>query len=350
MREGPGNDKINRRDFLRTTVGASLSAFIPHGEALAKELEFLPSPFEQRDIEVQKLTAITKMLAGFWDQPKVRAFAGEHYLSGAKEKEAALSVLKSESLMYIPSSDEIADVMKRNRESLNTLVGGTKKDKCGLFIDGDTQRLYVLERLSESTIRFIKAYPVSTSQERWSNDPSSGGTPVGLHRIVEMRAGLLGEVVNASGPNGKNTVALPVREHGKIATRQFVQGLGGEGSGVAEMITRRFLIAGPTTPPSRGINIHGTNRIELLGQRGSGGCIRQSNVDITDLAQYVEVGNLARANTGEVRGGTPVMIHVSPEGLSKPAPAMRRPAWDANPKQEQKKDDLPPDIRDVTGK
>ena len=276
------------------------------------------------------MQAVAALVAGFWNQQKARAHIAQKYFGGSREQSEVQRKLHDESRMFIPAPEKCEEVWKRNSAALTELARAIPSGKYGIFVDGDEQTMYILKHQAENGAQFIKAYPVSTSYEPWSNAPSSGGTPIGLHRIAEERRGMLGEIVAASKPNGTDNVRMHIPINGKMESKAFVNSLVGSGGGVAEMITSRLLLVGPSTPQKRAINIHGTNRSNLLGTRASGGCIRQSNVDVTDLSRYIEVGRMTKEGGTEVSGGTPVMIQ-----------ATWRKGPDAQRPEQEKRDNVP---------
>jgi hypothetical protein len=147
---------------------------------------------------------------------------------------------------------------------------------------------------------------------------------------------MLGEVVSALNKNADVFTSVKVREGSKIRTHTFVNSLTSGGDAVAEVITAQFLLTGPTTPVSRGIRIHGTNRVNQLGKRGSGGCIRESNVDMYDLFNYVDVGS-------------PVMIaatKLSPEEVARER--KKHNLMEATPEREAPRKDIRTNLMDRT--
>ncbi len=293
-------------------AGVSLSALrIPHAEAGSGKAEFFASSLDQNMLEEQKTKSADTLIDDFWNYPHVRNHITRNYLGGSSEQNDVRRKLRDESRMFIPTPKQCEDVYQSNVAHLDELAQNIPKEKYGIFLDGDTQKLYVLKNLGQNRVQFIKGYPVSTSHEEWSNELHSGGTPIGLHHIAEERRGMLGEIVAASKPNGTDNVGMDVLMDGKTERRIFVKSLVGGTGGVAEMITQRLLLVGPNTPPSRAINVHGTNRTNLLGIRGSGGCVRMSSVDVTDLSTYIDVGFLIKEGGTEILGGTPVMIQAT---------------------------------------
>jgi hypothetical protein len=204
--------------------------------------------------------------------------------------------------MYVPDAAECTDTTSRNMAQLKELSKSMRLREYGLFVDGDKETLYLLQRSGKNECRFVKAYPISTSRENWSNEADSAGTPLGLHRIASMHAGFLGEVLSDPDRSDLGFALITVRRHGKAEKKRFVRSLISEGGdAVAEIITRAMLVVGKKTPPSRGIFLHGTNRTDRLGEPDSGGCIRMSNVDITNLAHSVRAS----------RNGTSLYIHAT---------------------------------------
>ena len=234
--------------------------------------------------------------------------------------------------MYIPTPEKSSEVLQKYRDSLTGLAAHIPEQKFGFFLDGDEQALYVLQNAGQNKIQFTKAYPTSTSKEAWSSKPNSAGTPLGLHYIAEGRKGMLGEVVAPALRNSRYEVKIPFSEKGKTIQKIFATDLLGRKVQIPTIITSAFLLVGPTTPPTRAIFMHGTNKVHMLGKPDSGGCIRLSNVDSYDLANYVDIkmGKLLEygKKMPEVRSGTPVMIAATKE---RPGMAPIPEAASANP-------------------
>ena len=307
-------ENIDRRQaLLGALAGATLLALRPRSaEAQAEGPTFFASSFQQEQLERQKVTAVDELINGFWNQPRVREHITKAFFDGTQDPSEIRRFLLQESRMYLPTVDKSAEVLRKYSEKLTELSRQIPEQRYGLFLDGDEQALYVLQNAGQNRIQFIKAYPTSTSREAWSNNPNSAGTPLGLHYIAEGRKGMLGEVVAPALRNSRYEVKIPFSEKGKTIRKTFVTDLFGRRVQIPTIITSAFLLVGPTTPPTRAILMHGTNKVHMLGKPDSGGCIRLSNVDSYDLANYVDIkmGKLLEygKKMPDVRSGTPVMI------------------------------------------
>lgn len=290
----------NRRDVLKGALLAAIGGFSASGVEAKEPLELVPSEVTSEKLLEEKKRATGAVIESFWYEDTVRNHVVHSFFNTEPGTEPTKSdiekMLLPESLMYIPGESECASVNK-HWKPLSELVSVIKPGSYGVFILGDTQRMYLLKKEGQK-VRYIKAYPVSTSREEWSRKSDSAGTPLGLHRIESEKRGMLGEVVSAVNKHADQFVQIPVTETGKEVVKTFVRSLSSGTDAVAEIVTGTFLITSKETLPSRGIQIHGTNRTNRLGVPGSGGCIRVSNVDVYDLFQYIEVG-------------TPVMIHAT---------------------------------------
>lgn len=322
--------KINRRQAFGVLAGAALSLRLRSAEAETNGPEFLASSLQQKELGEQKVKAVNELINGFWNQPQAREHIRRSFFKGAKDRAEIGRMLQNESRMYIPTPQKSEEVRERTLPQLTELSKAVSEKKYGLFVDGDEQTLYVLQNIGKDKIQFVKAYPVSTSREVWSNGANSRGTPLGLHRVAQGKRGVLGEVVSSPMRGVREFARISMRENRVNRKKTFVRSLASGGDAIAEIVTAAFLLTGPTTRSTRGIYIHGTNRTNQLGQPGSGGCIRMSNVDVYDLSKYLEVGKL-QDDEMTAPGGTPVMLHATKNVVE--APKRRTaPETDQDPK------------------
>ena len=122
-----------------------------------------------------------------------------------------------------------------------------------------------------------REYPVSTGAAPPSEREGSGGTPQGLHRVVE-RIGddaPLGMIFEGRRPTGRIATIPPGNpdEPNRITTR---------------IMRLRGLEPGRNAGPGcdsyeRFIYIHGTNREDRIGTPASGGCVVLANHDMLRL-------------------------------------------------------------------
>ncbi len=263
--------------------------------------------------------------------------------------------------MTIPDAAELLKLRERsvypeggrNVSAIDTLALQIPEGKYGLYMDGDSQRLYLLGNRG-GAVEFVASFLTSTSAQEWSNKPQSGGTPLGMHRMVAYQKGKLGQVLSKTDEATNKFPRVPIKSGGKNTQEPFVRSLN-QAVDPAAIITDAFALWGPSTPLSRGVFIHGTNREDTLGARYSGGCVRMTSVDAHVLAgtdergvPYIEVGALDKKGK-TARGGSPVMIHVYPSEKSRKAPSLK-PAWEANPSRNDtvRPDGLTPGLKDVT--
>ncbi len=133
--------------------------------------------------------------------------------------------------------------------------------------------------------------PISTSRHGLGNQPDSGATPLGWHRVVEVigKRGPLGQAFVSRRPVGAPLPPAAWRE------------------GDDDRILSRILRLQGCVPALNGnsferfIYLHGTNREDRLGRPASAGCIRMANGVIADWADrldedntWVWIGNLDR--------------------------------------------------------
>jgi len=355
---------MDRREFLKRTGGAlagALSNTLPSLARASDEPTYLESALTPKELEQHKTRSAEALVADVWSDEQMRAFALSHFFHDAQTPEAAQEKLKHSSTMAIPSATELQELQQRsvyaergrNTSALDELAFQIPEGKYGLYVDGDTQKLYLLGNRT-GTLEFVASFLTSTSAKEWSNKPDSYGTPLGLHRIVHHRAGKLGQILSRTMELEGHFPKVTVEVGGEARQEYFVRTLN-HAIDPAVIITDAFALWGPTTPLERGVFLHGTNHEDTLGARYSGGCVRMANVDVHLLTgtdergvPFVEVGALDKSGKSG-RGGTPVMIHVSP-GEKSGRPASSKPAWDANPPREASQQDrLPPGFKDVTG-
>lgn len=124
--------------------------------------------------------------------------------------------------------------------------------------------------------RLVKVWPCSTSKFGIGFEEGSNRTPLGAFRVMEKH----GE--NAS----KHTIFKSRKPVGEWTPGEKTD---------ADLILGRILwLEGAeernANTKERYVYIHGTNQEELIGQRGSHGCVRMRNQDVVDLFEIVEVG------------------------------------------------------------
>lgn len=313
---------MSRRSLVKRMAAvfaaSKLPSFVRNTEAEISRPVFEFQPLLTKEsIREHRSDAIDELLNQFWHDENIREFALEHYFDISEREQASLSeealwnkahsMFLRESAMYVPRPDVCESVFRENREKISRLAREIPEGKHGLFVSGGRQRLYVLKKV-EGKIYFVKGYKCSTSREEWSHVEGSHGTPPDMHWIVEEKAKVLGEAVSS----GKYADDFETVRDDNGRPRTMVRSLKHGTDRIAEMVTRRFLLWGQNTPRSRAINLHGTNRTDLLGEEGSGGCIRLSNIDIQDIAQYIEVGVPGTNSKRSESQGTPIMLHYGP--------------------------------------
>src|SRR3989344_986764 len=204
--------------------------------------------------------------------------------------------LREESEMWIPSAIETGKLQEKYADGLSKLNKEIKLNGHGLFLDRESQSLFVIKKNTKGSLEFMKAYPVVTSHEDWNNKAGTRGTPTGLDTVKMVREGFLGEVLstlNRHADDREHFESIRVNDKGKSRIATVVKGFTLETQPIPEVITMAFLLDG-----ERGIWIHGAPRkglstipsAERREKAGSSGCIRASNVDVIDMAQYVTVG------------------------------------------------------------
>ncbi len=305
--------EINRRELLKGTLSVAAIALLPGTpEASERRFKYFSSELTPQTLERQKKRAIdslAKSIPSSDDADHLRAY---------------IPYLSSESQMYIPDPNELRSVLEKSSVQLDELATALPEGSFGLFafadIDDSTgmrrQRTYVVRKNAQNSVQFVKAYKISIAEKGFGNEPDSGQTPLGLHRIQSKTIGNFGEVVSARKKyvqDDKHFTHIP--QNGK--DRWYVNSFGREsGNEIAEVVTDEYLLVGPNTPASRAIRAHATNRSGELkadqswnslldGKSLSGACLRFSNVDLRDAGL-----------SGYIDSGTFVMIHATPAALA----------------------------------
>jgi len=355
---------MDRRKFLEGTGGVLASALgsaLPSLAEAAAAPKYLESILTPESLEKHKARSAEALVADVWNDPHVRDFALDHFFRDAPTPEAAQEKLRRSSTIAVPGTAELVNLRERSVyaeggrdvSAIDKLALQIPEGKYGLYVDGDTQKLYLLGKRG-GAVEFVASFFTSTSAQGWSNKPQSGGTPLGLHRLVAYQGGKLGQVLSKTDESTNKFPRVPVKSGGRTMQEPFARSLN-QAIDPAAIITDAFALWGPSTPLSRGVFLHGTNHEDTLGAQYSGGCVRMTNVDVHILTgtdergvPYVEVGALNKSGKA-IRGGSPVMIHVSRSERSRKAPSLK-PAWEANPPRndELRLDGVLPGFRDVT--
>lgn len=183
-----------------------------------------------------------------------------------------------------PNSPD-SDLRKMIRENIDRIRSlGQSAPSRWVLVDVARQRLALLENEEVVLVR-----PVSTARAGIDCRQDSGGTPDGLHRIVEK--------IGADHDWGTEFVSR--RATGR--RWQPEEPDRGEAAEEGDLILSRILtLEGLEEGRNRGpgvdslaryIYIHGTNHENHLGQPVSHGCIRMSNDDVMDLFEKLEPGD-----------------------------------------------------------
>ena len=165
------------------------------------------------------------------------------------------------------------------------MIDGCTSNKPSRWLVVDTA-LQMLFLVRESTI--MAQWPVSTSEQGLDNRENSGGTPPGVHRIAE-KIGLgaeIGTIFESREPTGE--IWLPEWNNDPERLQK-------------DLILTRILVLEGMEPGlnlgsgidsrQRFIYVHGTNRIDLIGQPAGGGCVRMENNNLIELFQQIEEGD-----------------------------------------------------------
>lgn len=149
-----------------------------------------------------------------------------------------------------------------------------------ILVDSNQQRLYWVDRDADCSC----SYPISTARNGMGNRVDSCMTPLGLHRIRQkIGAGEpRGMVFKGRIATGRIATSLDNREQDEITSRILWL------DGLEEGLNR----SGDCDTYARYIYIHGTSDEARIGEPVSAGCVRMGNLDVIELFDRVEVGDL----------------------------------------------------------
>lgn len=152
-------------------------------------------------------------------------------------------------------------------------------------IDVDIERSELTLRIAGKEFR----YPISTSTNEPSQVLNSGGTPRGLHVVIERigdRAPL-GTVFKGRVDQQLTYDELdPAEQEGNLITTRILRLLGMEpGFNVGESPDGSVVDS-----YARYIYIHGTNHEDRVGSPASGGCVQMLNADMVEVFDHAPVG------------------------------------------------------------
>jgi len=143
--------------------------------------------------------------------------------------------------------------------------------QCQILVNIEQQRLNLMR-----SQELIKSYVISTASKGEGQAEGSGKTPLGLHAITSK----IGE--------GAHPYAI---FKGRVPIGEIAQPNGAEESIVGRILWLKGLEPEfNLSTQGRYIYIHGTNDLENLGKRVSGGCIRMNPLDVIELFDQVDEG------------------------------------------------------------
>lgn len=149
-----------------------------------------------------------------------------------------------------------------------------------IIVDVQSQQLALLR---EKVV--LQRWPVSTAEAGINNRTGSGGTPAGLHRILQGigKFAPFGAIFESRQPTGGIWNPADTRDSGSDLILTRILTLDGQEEGINR---------GPGIDSlERYIYIHGTNQEALIGQPVSHGCVRMTNADIINLYDHIEEGD-----------------------------------------------------------
>jgi lipoprotein-anchoring transpeptidase ErfK/SrfK len=155
-------------------------------------------------------------------------------------------------------------------------------DDAMLIVNPESQEMYLIKNL-----QIQKMYKISTGKTGIGNEPDSGKTPYGTHRISEK-----------FGQNAEWGTIFKARKPSDIIAKVFTEKISAPEDGI---LTRIMWLDGMEIGINKGGNvdthnryiyIHGTPEEGFIGEPVSHGCIRMKNADIMELFDEVSTGTL----------------------------------------------------------
>jgi len=155
------------------------------------------------------------------------------------------------------------------------------KNRPILFVDTQQQLLSYVSPSIDPT----QNYPISTSKFGLGQQQDSYQTPAGIHKIAQKIGAMepLGRVFKAREPMPEICLAEDYNGQEDIISTRILW---------LEGLQPDLNCGGGVDSFQRYIYIHGTPDEEHIGQPASIGCVRMRNLDILELFDQVEVGDL----------------------------------------------------------
>lgn len=204
--------------------------------------------------------------------------------------------------MYVPGLRLLGELRSRCGAKLQESITRLPNGEYARFVDGDFSRdepkkeqTGYLVRNNGGTPQILMAAPVSLSFADYSDRKGSEGTPLGKQTVKRIVRGLFGQVVsNSVSPDAqKEWIQRPVEVDGRRSIGWFPKSIV-RGDRNAAMTSAVLWI-----DENRTIGDHGSNKTAGLGYPGSTGCIRESNMVLLYMLNFLKVGS-------------PIMIHGTP--------------------------------------
>ena len=291
---------MSRRDALAAMLGGALS--LRADKALAQEV-----PLKIAEMQRENTASIATSLEA---NPNVLARLKKKKfwrIRGEGDVSDLSKTLLSEGEFIVPLEADIQDFKQRIAKSpkaaeFKNFFSNIPEGEYRLLVDGDYQRekpiklqITYLVYNNNGKKEFVVGVPTSSSLEEWSDAPDSKGTPTGARKVSGKRRGVYSQIISK---NIHHIDTLPpplqVTFDGKhFETGYFPNFLFG-GDKYAFITTAVLWI-----DESRGVGMHGSNKVAGLGFPASDGCLRIPNFWIWAFYNLTQVG-------------APIFIHGTP--------------------------------------
>ncbi len=274
----------------------------------------------QREKPIYK-NNLEKILSPEQARRRALLIAEKGFDKGSNHRSFMRGLKKERMTLEIPSVSEARNIYRRYPRDVKKLLRAMKEKgrNEGLLLvadKGKANRLYVVRRLENGNIKFIKSYKAAIGKdglgksEKWNRK-----TPKGLLTLVSQRGGFR-EVRNDSGDLVSKRKYGSARKQTQLGQIFYYKQLKKYGRRIRPLKT-------PTSKPYRhsatihtlgffskevpSVGFHGTNLPWSVGKNASGGCPRMRTLDIIDLAQHVSIkggGETSLMITGNSFGKT----------------------------------------------
>ncbi len=276
--------EFNRREAI-PVISAGIASFFTSPASAETSLS----------IESLKGGLADEVIKELEQEPEILAHVSTKKFWGEKG-EANVASLKqnliSENKMYAPSVRQISELRGRlsAQDRLREHSAKLREGEYGVFLDGEHSRVpkkeqtEYLTKKEKGEVKFLIAFPVSTSFADWSRIPGSKGTPLDTYSVKRIERRLFGQLASNVVEHPDEFVNFPKQASGKTVNRYFPKSIH-SGDKYAAITSGVLWI-----DEARNIGAHGSNKIGGLGFPASSGCIRMPNMAFFYLHKFIRVG------------------------------------------------------------